>query len=173
MSLPARPPRPRQPTRAPDAPGATAVVGVRHEATAEAKDRGQPTQAAEAQTPFFLQASSCEVYGPSHHESNSEGHAVNPVSPYACAKLATELTLRAFRSSHGLRGLSVRLFNTYGPLEGDDALIPGWMSRALAGKPLQIEGTVGCGGLDGQWPDRENVSQKERVINGKVSEVHA
>ncbi|TLX98791.1 MAG: NAD-dependent epimerase/dehydratase family protein, partial [Thaumarchaeota archaeon] len=63
----------------------------------------------------FVFASSCDVYGDAHELPISEGHPVNPLSPYAASKLAGEGYCQAFARSYGLDTACLRLFSVYGP----------------------------------------------------------
>jgi UDP-glucose 4-epimerase len=44
-----------------------------------------------------------------------------PLSPYAAGKLAGEQLLRAYASSYGMRTVSLRYFNVFGPRQADDS----------------------------------------------------
>lgn len=69
----------------------------------------------EARVRKFVFASSCDVYGDAHELPISEGHPVNPLSPYAASKLAGEGYCQAFARSYGLDTACLRLFSVYGP----------------------------------------------------------
>lgn len=96
--------------------------------------------AAAARVPKFVQGSTCEVYGPSGSIPNRETDPLQPASPYAVAKGASEALLRTYADSHGLASVCLRIFNTYGPTEGDDAVIPRFVRKAIAGEPIEVEG---------------------------------
>lgn len=89
-------------------------------------------------------SSSSSVYGDAATLPKHEGLSPAPVSPYAVAKLAAEAYGRAFARLYGLRIVSLRYFNVFGP--GQDptseyaAVIPRSIQRALAGQPLTIFG---------------------------------
>ncbi|MFJ2778309.1 NAD-dependent epimerase/dehydratase family protein [Kitasatospora sp. NPDC087315] len=90
----------------------------------------------------LLLASSCEVYG--QQSGPLAEHAPHqPRSPYAAGKATTEHLADIYRQQLG-RGRqigTVRFFNTYGPWEDPDAVIPAFVDAALADRPLTIEGT--------------------------------
>ncbi len=63
----------------------------------------------------FVYASSCAVYGDIGDIPAREDMAAQPRSPYASSKLSGESYATAFARSHGLRTISLRYFNVYGP----------------------------------------------------------
>jgi UDP-glucose 4-epimerase len=67
-----------------------------------------------------------------------------PLSPYAASKLATEAYSLAYANSYGLEVLAFRFFNVFGPLQPAGhayaAVIPAFVSAALEGRPLTING---------------------------------
>jgi UDP-glucose 4-epimerase len=98
-----------------------------------------------AGVPRFVHVSSSEVYGTALASPMSEDHPTRPTTIYGAAKLAGEAYARAFHHALGLAVTIVRPFNSYGPRchhEGDAGeVIPKFMLRALAGKPLIVFGT--------------------------------
>lgn len=92
----------------------------------------------------FVHVSSSEVYGTAISVPMAEDHPTFPMTVYGGAKLAGEAYARAFYRTYGYPTVVVRPFNTYGPRshhEGDcGEVIPKFMLRALAGKPLIIFG---------------------------------
>ncbi|MFQ6854475.1 NAD-dependent epimerase/dehydratase family protein [Streptomyces sp. 35M1] len=94
--------------------------------------------------PHVIAASSSSVYGSNPHLPKHEDLATAPMSPYAVTKLTTEAYLSAYHHSFGLPVLPFRFFNVYGPGQRADhpyaAVIPKWISAALAGEPVTIHG---------------------------------
>jgi UDP-glucose 4-epimerase len=86
-------------------------------------------------------SSSC-VYG--HGPLMSEDADVHPYeTPYAISKYAGELYVRYYAQTQKIPGLSIRLFNTYGPGEAPGRyrnVIPNFINRALAGLPILVTG---------------------------------
>ncbi|MCB9679946.1 MAG: NAD-dependent epimerase/dehydratase family protein [Alphaproteobacteria bacterium] len=101
------------------------------------------THARAAGVARVVYASSCAVYGSLPGLPKSEDDPVAPESPYAATKLANEAYGRAW-AALGLSTVGLRYFNVFGP--GQDprgpygAVIPTFVSRALAGQPLVIHG---------------------------------
>lgn len=89
-------------------------------------------------------SSSSSVYGATDVSPKHEDLPTVPLSPYAVAKVAAESYARVFASLYGLRTVSLRYFNVFGP--GQDprsayaAVIPIFITRALARRPLPLHG---------------------------------
>ncbi|MET9260541.1 NAD(P)-dependent oxidoreductase [Amycolatopsis sp. NPDC004079] len=92
----------------------------------------------------LLLASSCEVYG-QHAGPLPETAARAPRSPYATGKAATEHLAEVYRPLLGPgRQIAVaRLFNTFGPDEGADAVVPAFLDAAADDGELTMEGDGG------------------------------
>lgn len=94
--------------------------------------------------PRFIHVSSSEVYGTAQCVPQPETHPTSPTTVYGAAKLAGECYARAFHRTYGYSTTIVRPFNSYGPRshhEGDSGeVIPKFLLRALAGKPMVIFG---------------------------------
>ena len=65
----------------------------------------------------------------------------------AAQKLASEAHLTAFHATHGLRSVTLRYFNVYGPRQDPNseyaAVVPKFVTRALEGRSLLIFGDGG------------------------------
>jgi nucleoside-diphosphate-sugar epimerase len=106
------------------------------------QDRHLLETAAAAGVPLVLLASSCEIYGRRDHSGAiSEDCPYNPMSPYAVSKVALEYLANVYRSlAPASQFVCVRLFNIYGPDEGDDAVVPRFIRDVLQTGRLMIEG---------------------------------
>jgi len=97
-----------------------------------------------AGVPKFVYVSSSEVYGTAQRVPMNEDHPTFPCTVYGGSKLAGEAYARAFYRTYGYPTVVVRPFNTYGPRshhEGDSGeVIPKFLLRCLAGKPMMIFG---------------------------------
>ncbi|WP_305787299.1 NAD-dependent epimerase/dehydratase family protein [Symbioplanes lichenis] len=96
----------------------------------------------------FLMASTSEAYGDPevHPQPESYWGNVNPIgirSVYDEAKRFSEAATMGYHRFHGLDTAIVRIFNTYGPrMRPDDGrAIPTFISQALHGVPLTVQGT--------------------------------
>jgi UDP-glucose 4-epimerase len=94
--------------------------------------------------PQVIVASSSSVYGSNPQLPKSEDMRPIPMSPYAVSKLAAESYALAYADCYGLDVLPFRFFNVFGPLQPPDhdyaAVVPAFISVALAGEPLRIYG---------------------------------
>jgi len=92
----------------------------------------------------FVYVSSSEVYGTARWAPMTEEHPTFPMTVYGAGKLAGECYARAYHESFGFPTVVVRPFNSFGPRshhEGDSGeVIPKFMLRAMAGKPLIVFG---------------------------------
>ncbi|MGB9713960.1 MAG: SDR family oxidoreductase [Candidatus Bathyarchaeales archaeon] len=91
----------------------------------------------------FIYASSCAVYGEPQYLPINEEHPTNPLSPYAVSKLAVEKYCKVFNKLHGLKAVSLRLFNVYGPRqEGNpySGVVSQFIRRLRSGEPPIIFG---------------------------------
>lgn len=90
----------------------------------------------------FVLASSSSVYGDTAHLPVTEEAAPAPKSPYAQAKLASEVHLR--QAAPKVDGVALRFFNLYGPGQRADsayaAAVPIFAARVLRGEPITIYG---------------------------------
>ncbi len=96
----------------------------------------------------FLMASTSEAYGDPlvHPQPESYWGNVNPNgirSVYDESKRFSEAATMAYHRFHGLDTAIVRIFNTYGPrMRPDDGrAIPTFISQALRGSPITVQGT--------------------------------
>jgi nucleoside-diphosphate-sugar epimerase len=90
-------------------------------------------------------ASSSSVYGSASGEApRREDRPTVPISPYATAKLASELYARSFPSLYGLDTVALRYFNVFGPRQDPrsqySAVIPTFIAELLAGRPPVVFG---------------------------------
>ena len=94
---------------------------------------------------LVVNLSTSEVYGP-HAEGVSEGDLtpVGPVSDprwaYAASKVFAEHLLFATAREHGLRVVSLRPFNVYGPGQVGEGAVRNFCDRAARGAALSVTG---------------------------------
>lgn len=103
--------------------------------------------ARERGVPYLVTASSSSVYGSNPAMPKRETDWTAPMSPYAVTKLAAEAYTIAYQHSYDMATLAFRFFNVYGPRQAADhayaAVVPRFIDRALAGRPLPVEGDGG------------------------------
>jgi len=92
----------------------------------------------------FVYVSSSEVYGIPSAAGFSESTVPAPTTVYGAGKLAGEHVALAYRRVYEMDTRVVRPFNNFGPrshFEGDSGeVIPKFVLRALAGRPLHVHG---------------------------------
>lgn len=92
----------------------------------------------------FLYASSAAIYGDTEVLPVREDLIPNPLSPYACDKLAGEYYLRYYTRKHGLNTTAFRFFNIYGPRQDPSSPYSGvisiFMDRLQRGQGFTIFG---------------------------------
>ena len=86
-------------------------------------------------------ASSSEVYGePFEFPQNEDTTPLNSRLPYAVVKNLGEVYLRTYQKEFGLDYTIFRLFNTYGPNQSEDFVLPRFVKLALRGEKISIYG---------------------------------
>lgn len=86
-------------------------------------------------------ASSSEVYGePFEIPQNEHTTPLNSRLPYAVVKNVGEVYVRTYQREFGLPSTIFRFFNTYGPRQSEDFVLPRFVRAALEGRPLTIYG---------------------------------
>ncbi|NRA32695.1 MAG: GDP-mannose 4,6-dehydratase [Polyangiaceae bacterium] len=101
--------------------------------------------------------SSSEVYGTAKDDNPiDEDHRLNPTSPYAASKVATDRLAYSYAVTYGMPIAIIRPFNTFGPRHVYD-VIPKFIKLALAGKDLTVYG-------DGQ--QRRDFTYVEDTVGG-------
>ena len=78
-------------------------------------------------------AASSSAYGNAESAAGlTEGTPVDPLSPYAAAKLASEVYAHAFSSAYGLETVCLRFFNIFGPRQRADSPYSGVIALFIA-----------------------------------------
>ncbi len=77
-------------------------------------------------------ASSSAYGGLSSDKGQREDAAIQPLSPYAAAKLAGELYAQAFSATYGLETVRLRFFNIFGPRQRADSPYSGVIALFIA-----------------------------------------
>jgi UDP-glucose 4-epimerase len=97
-----------------------------------------------AQVPRIVYASSGGArYGAPATLPATEDTAVDPLSPYAAAKIAGELYMRAYAGMYGLAPICLALSNVYGPRQdphGEAGVVTVFGSAMISGRPTTIYG---------------------------------
>lgn len=143
----------------------------------------------------FVFASSSSVYGDDPELPKREGREGRLLSPYAATKLAGENYAQLFHRLYGLRTISLRYFNVFGPRQDPQsqyaAVIPLFITKVLRGEQPTIFGdgeqsrdftyveNIVEANLLAAWSDRGggevlNIACGERMtVNGLLEAVNA
>ena len=81
----------------------------------------------------LLQISTSEVYGTPETVPIRETHPLNPQSPYAATKVASDQLALSYHKSFGLPVTVIRPFNTFGPRQSMRAIIPTILGQLVSG----------------------------------------
>lgn len=86
-------------------------------------------------------SSSSEVYGePSEYPQNETTTPLNSRLPYAVVKNVGETFLRTYYREFGLKYVIFRFFNTYGPNQSADFVVPRFLRQALRDEDITVYG---------------------------------
>jgi dTDP-glucose 4,6-dehydratase len=89
----------------------------------------------------FVHVSTDEVYGSLGPEGRfTESSPLDPSSPYAASKAASDLLVFAYVRTHGLDAVVTRCTNNYGPFQFPEKVIPLFVTNAMANEPLPLYG---------------------------------
>lgn len=84
------------------------------------------------------------AYGEPVYAPQDELHPLAPLSPYGCAKLSIDQYLGFFRAVHGIKAVSLRYANVYGPRQrkdGEAGVVAIFAGALLDGQTARINGT--------------------------------
>src|SRR6266581_1018797 len=87
--------------------------------------------------------SSSEAYGSARTIPMSEDHPLDPLTPYAASKAASDHLVRTYAATFGVDALVVRPFNNYGPRQNDRqyaGIIPTMLRCAFEGRVFTLFG---------------------------------
>jgi len=90
----------------------------------------------------LIHTSSSEVYGTALKVPIDETHPLQGQSPYSASKIGADKLVESYYRSFGVRAVTIRPFNTYGPGQSARAVIPTIITQALTKQ------TVYLGNLD-------------------------
>ena len=93
---------------------------------------------------IIFSSSGGAAYGEPQYAPQDEQHPVAPISPYGCAKLAIDQYLYYYRVVHGVRAVSLRYGNVYGPRQrkdGEAGVVAIFAGALLDGQQVRINGT--------------------------------
>jgi dTDP-glucose 4,6-dehydratase len=88
----------------------------------------------------MIQVSTDEVYGSLPEGTADENYPLEPNSPYAASKAASDLLARSYFITHGLDVRTTRCCNNYGRYQYPEKVIPVFINKLNSGEKLPIYG---------------------------------
>jgi dTDP-glucose 4,6-dehydratase len=88
----------------------------------------------------FVHVSTDEVYGSVETGTSPEDAPLNPNSPYAASKAASDLIALSYHRTHGLDVRVTRCSNNYGPHQFPEKIIPLFVTNLLDGQDVPLYG---------------------------------
>jgi dTDP-glucose 4,6-dehydratase len=89
----------------------------------------------------FVQISTDEVYGSITHGTWTEESPLLPNSPYSASKAASDLLVRSYSQTFGMKVNITRCTNNYGPFQFPEKLIPLFITNLVTGKNVPVYGS--------------------------------
>jgi len=86
----------------------------------------------------LVHTSTSEVYGTAKYVPIDEKHLLQAQSPYAASKIAADKFVDSYVKSFGIRAVTLRPFNNFGPRQSVRAVIPAVISQALSCPEIKI-----------------------------------
>tara|TARA_B110000014_G_scaffold257891_1_gene243148 strand:+ start:796 stop:1797 length:1002 start_codon:yes stop_codon:yes gene_type:complete len=121
---------------------------------------------------LFIHVSTDEVYGDAENEDSfTEKSIVNPSNPYSATKASSDHLVSAYYRTYGIKCITTRCTNNFGPYQFPEKLIPKTIIRAK--KDLKIP-LYGNGEQIRSWIYVYDHVQaiEELISNGKFGEVY-
>ncbi|WP_431888945.1 dTDP-glucose 4,6-dehydratase [Nocardiopsis alba] len=97
-------------------------------------------RAVEEEVSKFVHVSTDEVYGSISEGAWTEHSPLEPNSPYAASKAASDLLVRSYHRTYGLDTSITRCSNNYGPRQFPEKLIPRFVTDLLDGARVPLYG---------------------------------
>lgn len=121
---------------------------------------------------FF--SSSSEVYGePVEFPQNEDTTPLNSRLPYAVVKNVGESFFRSYYHEFGLNYTIFRFFNTYGPNQSDDFVVPRFLELAHQNRPITVYGDGSQSRtfcyVDDNTETIQNILEQNAFINDTVN----
>ena len=121
---------------------------------------------------LFIHVSTDEVYGDAENqESFNETSQINPSNPYSATKAAADHLVASYYRTYGIKCITTRCSNNFGPMQFPEKLIPKTIIRTIKNLKVPIYG-------DGQqirsWiyvDDHVNAIQS-LILKGKPGSVY-
>ena len=90
---------------------------------------------------FFVHVSTDEVYGDARNqESFNELSQINPSNPYSATKAAADHLVSSYYRTYGIKCITTRCSNNFGPMQFPEKLIPKTIIRTIKNLKVPIYG---------------------------------
>ena len=89
---------------------------------------------------YVVQISTDEVYGSKVSGDSNEGDVFLPNSPYSASKASADLFARAYEKTFGLKLITIRPCNNFGPYQNIEKFIPLSITKLISGEKITIYG---------------------------------
>jgi len=89
----------------------------------------------------IIHISTDEVYGDKIKGKSKETDKLNPTNPYSASKASSDLLVRSWHETYGIKAVITNCSNNYGPWQNPEKLIPKIIFNALQGNDIPIYGT--------------------------------
>lgn len=118
----------------------------------------------------FIHISTSEVYGTaSDCELMTEEHPLNPMSPYAAAKVGADRLVYSYVKTYDIPATIIRPFNNYGPKQHLEKAIPRFITSALLNEDLSVHGQ---GEASRDWINvHDTCLGIDKILNSALSKV--
>ncbi len=118
-----------------------------------------------------VHVSTDEVYGTIERGSWREDHILEPNSPYAASKAASDLIARSYWRTHGLAVSITRCSNNYGPHQYPEKVIPLFVTNLIDGHTVPL---YGDGGNVRDWLHVDDHCRALHLVlrDGKAGEIY-
>jgi UDP-glucose 4-epimerase len=124
----------------------------------------------------LVYAGSASAYGLPSRPVQTEDESLQPLSPYAAAKLAGELYCQAFTTSFGLETVRLRFFNIFGPRQRADSPYSGVIALFTAALTARRTPTIFGDGMQTRdftyVTDVVQALQKAALVPGVAGRVY-
>lgn len=98
-------------------------------------------EAARKYEKLFVHVSTDEIYGDAENkESFTEDDILKPSNPYSATKASADLLVEAYHRTYGIKCITTRCTNNFGPYQFPEKLIPKTIIRALKGLKTPLYG---------------------------------
>lgn len=88
----------------------------------------------------FVHISTSEVYGTALSAKMNEDHPLNPMSPYAAAKVGADRLVYSYWRTYDIPAVIIRPFNNFGPRQHLEKVVPRFITSTILNEKLRVHG---------------------------------